>query len=253
MLIDEKARATFAELDLEFSPVALKYCYAPSKGIERYEGTGAFCQLVHKASTENRVFYTDKDNETCFGKVALGMVPDNGLAASGLIGPDIDMYATQAPNARLHDLLPTLTLGAHNIVVMAPIAKCDFDPDILMIVAPTEKAEIILRATSWVSGDPWESKSTPVMSCGWMYAYPYVTGKVNFCITGMHHGLKRRNLYPKGMHLIAIPFAKLPETIYALENMNWTPLYFRQDTEEGRAELAAAQARWAEAGTRIGG
>lgn len=252
MLIDEKARETFAKLELEFSPVALKYFYAAPEGVKRYEGTGAFCQLVHAASLGDEVFYIDKDNEECFGKVALGMVPDEGFGASGAIGPDIDMYATQAPNARLHDLMPMLTPGAHNVVVMAPIAKCTFDPDILMIAAPTEKAEIILRATSWVSGDPWESKSTPVTSCGWLYAYPYISGKVNFCITGMHHGLARRHLYPVGMHLIAIPFAKLPETIYALETMNWKALYFRQDTEEGQAELAAAKARWAKGGASLG-
>ena len=54
------------------------------------------------------------------------------------------------------------------------------------------------------------------------------------------------------MHLIAIPFPKLPETIYSLENMKWKALYFRQDTEEGRAELAAAQARWASGGVSLG-
>lgn len=252
MLIDDKARETFAKLELEFSPVALKYTYAPPRDITRYEGTGAFCQLVNAASKADEPFYIDKDNDECFGKVALGMVPDDGFGASGVVGPDIDMYATEAPNSRLHDLAPILTPGAHNCVIMAPIAKCTFDPDILMIVAPTDKAEIILRATSWVSGDPWESKSTPVSSCIWMYAYPYVSGKVNFCITGMHHGLRRRNLYPAGMHLISIPFPKLPETIYALENMKWKALYFRQDTEEGRAELAAAQARWAAGGVSLG-
>ena len=48
MLIDDKARETFAKLELEFSPVALKYTYAPPKGVKRYEGTGAFCQLVQR-------------------------------------------------------------------------------------------------------------------------------------------------------------------------------------------------------------
>ena len=245
MLLDQKAKDTFAKLDLEFSPVCLKYLYLPPEGVERYDGVGPFCKLVNIASKSDKPFYTDKDNDDCFGKNALGMVPDRPVSAAGTIGPDIDMYATPAPNARLHDQMTFLSYHAHNYVLMAPIALCDFDPDIIMIVAPPEKAEIVMRATSYVSGDLWESKSAPVMSCSWMYAYPYASGKVNFCITGMHHGLKRRNLYPAGLHMIAIPFQKLPETIYALENMNWVPLFFRQDTEEGRAELAAKKEVWA--------
>ena len=252
MLFDEKARETVAKLELEFSPVALKYLYAKPQGVKRYDGVGAFCQIVHAASLADEPFYIDKDNENCFGRIALGMAPDEGYGTSGAIGPDIDMYATAAPNSRLHDIITKLTPGAHNYVLMAPLAACDFDPDILMMVAPTDKAEIIMRATSWVSGDPWESKSSPITSCGWMYAYPYVTGKVNFCITGMHHGLRRRELYPAGMHLIAIPFQKMPEFIYSLENMNWVGLYFRQDTEEARQELAAKKEKWKREGQGLG-
>ena len=68
----------------------------------------------------------------------------------------------------------------------------------------------------------------------------------------MHHGLARRQLYPAGLHMISIPFQKLPEFVYSLENMNWVPLYFRQDTEEGRAELAAKQATWKKGGAALG-
>lgn len=251
-MLSDKAKELFAKLELEYQPVALKYTFSKPEGVKRYEGKAAFCELVHKASLADEAFFIDKDTDECFGKVALGMVPPDGFAASGAVGPDIGMFQTQAPNSRLYEQMVRLTLGAHNYVTMCPVALCDFDPDIVMVVAPTEKAEIVLRATSWVSGDLWESRSSSVVSCTWMYAYPYATGKVNFCITGMHHGLRRRNLYPAGLHMIAIPFQKLPETLYSLEHMDWKTLYFRQDTEEGRAELAEKQAAWAKMGTSLG-
>lgn len=71
-----------------------------------------------------------------------------------------------------------------------------------------------MRATSYISGDLWESKSSCVLSCAWMYAYPYIEGKVSFCITGMHHGVKRRKLYPEGRHMISIPYQKLDEVVW---------------------------------------
>ncbi|MDD6785251.1 MAG: hypothetical protein PUD81_03210 [Eggerthellales bacterium] len=125
MIIDDKKKELLAKLELENEPVALKYVYAQPVGIDRYEGTGAFCELVAAAA------------------------------------------------------------------------------------------------------------------------------KVNFCITGMHHGLKRRNLYAPGQHLISIPFQKMPEFFYSLEHMNWVGLFFRQDTEEARQELAEKQAKWANGGAPV--
>ena len=251
MLLDQKAKDTFAKLELEHEPVCLKYLYGKPEGVKRYEGTGAFCELVAAASKADEPFYIDKNSDECFGKVALGMVEYDGFAASGAVGPGIGMFASDAPNSRLYEQMTRLTLHAHNCVVMSPMSKCTYDPDIIMCVAPTDKAEIIMRATNWVSGDLWESKTSAVVSCCWMYAYPYATGKVNFCITGMHHGLRRRNLYAPGQYMIAIPYQKLPETIYSLETMDWKTLYFRQDTEEGRAELAERQKEWAKMGVPL--
>ena len=252
MLIDDEVKGLLAKLELEFQPVALKYLYAAPEGVARYEGTGAFCQLVHAASLSDTPFYTDKDSDECFGKVALGMVDTDGFAAAGSVGPDIGMFASAAPNSRLYEQMTRLVRGAHNYVLMSPLSACDFDPDILMCVAPVEKAEILMRATNWVSGDLWESKTSSVVSCTWMYAYPYASGKVNFCITGMHHGLRRRNLYAPGQYMIAIPYQKLPEFTYSLKNMDFKTLYFRQDTEEGRAELAEKQAKWAKENVALG-
>jgi len=242
--IDQAKKDLIAKLELENSPVAVKYVYAKPQDMVQFEGSKAFCEIVYHASKSDHAFYIDASNENCFGAVALGLHAVTEVATSGPIGPDIGIFETSAPNARVYHQMPRLTLGANNYVMLAPIALCDFEPDIIMFEAPIDKAEIIMRATTWVSGDTWDAKTMSVMSCGWMYAYPYVTGKPNYCVTGMHHGLRRRNLYPAGQMIITIPFEKLPEFFYSLEHMDWVTLYFRQDTEEGRRELAEKQAHW---------
>lgn len=100
-----------------------------------------------------------------------------------------------------------------------------------------------MRATSYISGDLWESKSSCVLSCAWMYAYPYIEGKVNFCITGMHHGVKRRKLYPKGRHMISIPYQKLDEVVLALSEMDWELIAMKED-EESKQELQRRMDLW---------
>ena len=88
-----------------------------------------------------------------------------------------------------------------------------------------------MRATSYISGDLWESKSSPVLSCAWMYAYPLISNKVNHITTGFYHGLKRRKAYPAGLRMISIPYGKFPEFFAALEEMDWTLISFREDKE----------------------
>jgi uncharacterized protein (DUF169 family) len=167
------------------------------------------------------------------------------FAASGQAGVDFGVFKTQAPNARLYNFIPTLVPVACNFVIFSPVSDCTFDPDLVIAVANTKQADILMRATSYISGDLWESKSSCVLSCAWTYAFPYISGKINFCITGMHHGLKRRQVYPEGMHIVSIPYQKLDEVVKAMEEMDWELIAMRQD-EASKATLAAKMERWQE-------
>jgi len=182
----------------------------------------------------------------------LGMIPKQPFAASGQAGMDFGVYRTGAPNARIHNLAPTLVEGSVNYVLFSTVENCDFEPDLLIVVADTDQADIVMRATSYISGDFWESKTSCVVSCGWTYVYPYLSGKVNFCVTGMHHGMARRKVYPKGLHIIAIPYQKIDEVCIALKEMPWK-LPALQDDEESRALMAGRMARWAEMQAASGG
>ena len=112
-------------------------------------------------------------------------------------------------------------------------------------MADLPQADIIMRATSYISGDLWESKSSPVISCGWMYAYPLISGKANHITTGFYHGLRRRKAYPAGLRMISVPFQKLPEFFQALEAMDWTLIAVRED-EASKADLKARMTHWQE-------
>ena len=234
--MDKNAIELFEALALPYPAVALKYCYSQPEDVVRVDEPLSFCQFVKKAQDTGKKFFITKDDDNCFGKMVLGMIPKAGLEASGQAGYEFGVFKTQSANARLYNLIPTLVQGACNFVIFCPVSICDFDPDVVICVAETAQADIIMRATSFISGDLWESKSSHVLSCAWTYAYPYVSGKVNSCITGMHHGMKRRKVYPAGLHIIAIPFEKLAEVTMALGEMDWELIAMKED-EESRAIL----------------
>jgi len=57
--------------------------------------------------------------------------------------------------------------------------------------------------------------------------------------------MKRRKVYPVGMHIIAIPYQKLLEVVSALDEMDWELIAMKED-EESKAVLAAKMLKWQE-------
>ena len=243
-MLSAKAKELFAKLELDYEPIALKYTPVRPEGIEQSKDHVAFCEYVREAQ-KGKTFYISKENDACYGKLALGMIDPPPVTASGQAGQDFEMYRTAAGCRKLYQEMPKIVRGTVNYVVFSPVKDCNFDPDLIMCIADVEKADILMRATSYISGDFWESKSTPVISCSWMYAYPVISGKVNHITTGFYHGLKRRKAYPAGLRMISIPFQKIDEVVQALDEMPWTAIAFRED-EESKEELKRRMNHWQE-------
>lgn len=242
---NEKYNELIRKLDLEYRAVAVKMCFEKPE-VPHYDGPScSFCQFVKYVQDTGKTFYMECADDQCYGKLAMGMIDKPPVTASGQAGYDFGCYQTAMGCRELYQKLPILEPHTINYVEFAPADECDFDPDLLFFVADLPQADILMRATSWVSGDLWESKSSPVISCSWMYAYPIISGKCNHITTGFYHGLKRRKAYPAGLRMLSVPFQKIPELFYALENMDWTLIAFRED-EESKQDLARRMEHWQE-------
>lgn len=245
-MLNSNTKKQFAKLNLKHPAIALKYHAVKPLKVSAYQGqTMAFCMYLKHAQQNEETFYIIKDNDECYGKMALGMIPMPAVTASGQAGYDFEIYRTPMACQQLYQKLPVLVHGTINYVQFAQVAACDFNPDLIVCVTDFPQAEILMRATSYISGDLWESKSSPVLSCAWMYAYPIISGKVNHITTGYYHGLKRRKAYPPGLRIIAIPYQKIDEVTTALDEMPWTPIAFRED-ERSKAELEQRMNHWQE-------
>lgn len=243
-MLNRDAKDIFDKLKMEYPAVALKYHAVKPKDVPIYEGEKlAFCAYLKYAQCHEETFYITKEHDACNGKVPLGMIPPPPVTASGQAGYDFEIFRSSIANQQLYQKLPILVPGTVNYVQFAPVSICAFDPDLIICLADFPQSDILMRATSYISGDLWESRTSPVMSCAWMYAYPIIAGKVNHLTTGFYHGLKRRKTYPAGLRMIAIPFQKIDEVVTALQQMPWTPIAFRED-EESKAELRNRMEKW---------
>ena len=247
----ENRNALLQKLNLDYPCVAIQFCLEKPDA-PHYEGEElAFCQYVKHAQTTGQDFYITAEDDACYGKVSLGMIDKPPVTASGQAGYDFGCYKTPAGCRQLYQNMPVMVPGTVRYVRFCPAIQCDFDPDLLFFIADFPQADILMRATSYSTGDFWESCSTPVMSCAWMYAYPVISGKVNHITTGFYHGLRRRKAYPAGLRMIAVPFQKFDSFFTGLEEMDWTLIAFRED-EESKKELASRMAHWQEMAKETG-
>lgn len=245
--LSEEDKKTLMALPCKYVPVAVKfYAVKPENFGLKYPHTDkrmSLCQFVSYAQKTHTAFYIDKSNEDCMGRTVLGMVQEPPLGASGQAGFDFGVFRNQNANSRLYYNIPIAIRDTINYVIFAPVDLCEFNPDVVVFVGDTDMADIVLRATSYISGDLWESKSSSVLSCAWTYMYPWLTGKVNHCSTGMHHGMGRRKVYPKGLHIVAVPYQKLNEVCLALRQMDWQLISFRMNDKD-QDELRRRMRNW---------
>ena len=209
-------------IGFELPPVGVKFSFFRPDNIPPLdkEAKLSLCEMLKTAQTENRSFYFSKEHtETCVGKTLLGMEDMASFAESGQIGPRLGMFDEARCNMHFYQFVPKLDKGITNYVLFSPADKLTFEPDVLVISANPEQAEIVMRAMTYSTGEMYKSLCTPVMGCAWLLIYPYRKAEVNFIVPALVHGLHGRQLYPADTLLIGIPYRWIPAILTNLEHM----------------------------------
>jgi uncharacterized protein (DUF169 family) len=102
-----------------------------------------------------------------------------------------------------------------------------FDPDVLVFTANTAQAEILLRASSYTTGKMWTAKGSTCLACAWIYAQPYMSGELNYSISGLGFSMKARNVLPDGLIIISVPSDMISMLIENLKDIKWEPHWFK--------------------------
>jgi uncharacterized protein (DUF169 family) len=212
----------FNKFDFEKPPVGVKFLFFRPVGIEQLpmDTNLSFCEMLTEAQQRRSPFYFGKDNsEACVGKILLGMEDMEPFAESGQIGARLKIFQEPRANYIFYQYVPKFGRDTVNYVAFSTIDELTFEPDVLVISTTPSRAEIVMRAMSYSTGELYSSKTTPVMGCAWLYIYPYQTGKVNYLIPEMIHGMKGRELFPEGSILISIPYQWIPIITQNLHEM----------------------------------
>lgn len=232
----QQGLSIFTEFDFERRPVGVKFLPTKPDKIERLDKVLDFCEMLKEAQ-EGNPFYATKEDFTCIGPLLLGMVEHDPIFEGGLVGPKLEVFKEARANRRLYQYLPRLDKDTINYVAFSALDKLSFEPDVLIVTANTSQAEILLRAQSYTSGKMWSSKGTPVAGCAWLYIYPYLSGELNFTVTGFGFGMKSRKLFPEGLMLMSIPWDLLPSMTENLRDMQWVPHSYTIGPDEHKKKV----------------
>jgi uncharacterized protein (DUF169 family) len=159
----------FNRFRFEKPPVGVKFKFFKPEGIEQIDKKLAFCEMVKEAQQRGAPFYFIKENEDCFGKVPLGMEEMAPWGEGGEFGPRLEIFQEPRANARIYQYVPKFPKGTVNYVALSSLDKLTFEPDLLILIATPSQAEIVLRAMSYSTGEIWESKTTGVLGCAWIF------------------------------------------------------------------------------------
>ena len=223
----------YSQFKFERVPVGVNFFYHKPEGIEKLDKQLGLCEMIKEAQQRGKPFYFSGEEENCIGKIFLGMGADRPHRSDGgMLGVKLELFQQGRANLRLRSFVPSLDRGSVNYVVMSPLDKLEFEPDLLIFVATPSQGEILLRAMTYSTGEMYESRATVVGMCSSLYVYPYLTGKVNYTITGLSYGMKGRHVFPDGLLLISIPYQWIPTITRNLNEMNWVLPAYKLGREE---------------------
>ena len=222
----------FEKFDFDIPPVGVKFLTKQPDTVERLDRNMALCEMLSKAQ-QGDAFFADAQNHTCeAGLYVLGQADITAPFVSGNFGAGLEIFEAPRSAGRLYHYIPKIESGVVNYIAFCPLDRLEFDPDLLILLASTSQTEILLRAMSYRTGSMWVSKFSAAIGCAWTYSYPFLTGKLNYFVTGLGHGMKRRKLFPEGRQIISIPFDLLPSMIQTLQEMPWVLPAYKPDGPE---------------------
>ena len=214
----------FSKFNFKRPPLGIKFLFFKPEKMEPLPSAKALslCEMLVEAQTSKMPFYFDKTyRETCVGKILLGMQDMESFAESGQIGEKLQVFQEARANYAFYQHVPKFAKNVVNYVAFAQLDKLSFEPDLLIITADHGQAEIVMRSMTYSTGELYASRTTPVMGCAWLFIYPFQSGKVNFIVPEMVHGMKGRELFSNESIVISIPYHWIPTMTQNLKEMTW--------------------------------
>jgi uncharacterized protein (DUF169 family) len=170
--------------------------------LKDYGAPFALCQALALGRREGLTVVLDKDSESCpIALAGLGFVkPDEYLGGKYKLAP-----TNQSPEARAKTAAgtPKLEFGRFKYIVISPIQKARFDPDVIVFYGNGAQVMRMIQAAVFASGQALTSRSTGSGGCLLPTVAPILEGECKYVVPG--NGERRLGLIADGEMAFAMP------------------------------------------------
>ena len=126
-------------------------------------------------------------------------------------------HESQSTEARIKvaEALPRFEFGRFNHILISPILKADFDPDVIIFYGNGAQVMRMIQAAVFASGESLTSKSTGAGGCLLPIVAPMLKGECNYTVPG--NGERRLGLIADGELAFAMPKDRFEEVVSGLK------------------------------------
>jgi len=177
-------------LRLQTFPVAVKMVSSAKELEEEGKGRKAkrmplpVCQGLSLSRRYGWKVALGREEMTCpLGAAALGFVPPKKKFLDGSI--EVPYWVrSQEARAKLAHNLPKLEFGKYELILSAPLAGADFEPDLIVIYGNPAQMMRLVQSSVYLSGVPVTSSSYGAGGCGTYISKALLTGECQFVLSG---------------------------------------------------------------------
>lgn len=215
-------------LGLEREPVAIKWSTKEPRNMDKESGKSRFCTKLDKA-LNGEIFYSTVEEEECLGGARysgmkdISEFPKNMRSGAFLTQMGVHKNIQAVQRAWSH--YKAMEKGIFSSILFAPLAKAEFEADVIFIVCNSKQGMEILHANSY-DGAVQAIGADVGPICSTMAALPYLSGQVTY---GFAEVGARNNMEVTDEEvMVAIPSAQLERIISNLEQMR-TKMLFKEN------------------------
>jgi len=174
----------------------------------------SLCQALALSRKEGLTIVLDKNNQSCpIALAGLGLVrPEEFLSGKFVLAP-----TNQSPEARkrIAGFLPKFPFGEYQQVLISPIKKAAFDPDVIVFYGSGVQVMRMIQAAVFSSGKPLTSTATGSGGCIVPIVASMLEGECKYAVPG--NGDRRLGLVADGELAFGMPRERFEEVIEGLK------------------------------------
>ena len=208
MIWNEYADMLIEVLKLKGNPIAVTYSMAPAQGGK--EGKHWVCRALPEARGGVTI-NLNKKNSACNGgtwNLGLGPRPTGEMdkALKKFLVEGEKLFCSIATFHRAMTLTTQPPLGLAEYVVISPLGKAQFKPDLVLFLCDAEQACRILTLATFTNGI---SPKTQIVgsACHMAITYPLVSGEIN--VSFLDYTARKMKGYKSDELFISVPYHRM--------------------------------------------